>query len=262
MKKSDFLFVVGIAGSCVFSAVAENGPPVTRRGSPVLHYMTRNDLVATDAGSNTVGSLRLQYNEQGHSLKQSFRLVISGLETNSPVGLTAIVGDDTNTVLVSTLNTDGKGRARVSYLSRGQGGGGRNPLPDALSPLTSVRSIGVENSSNQTVAYAVITDASQFHYLVKRNLTPEDTNGTAAGSISLTANQRHVNFRLIAGGVNATNDYHLALNSNVVSTVTSDEDGRLRITSWPSNAPAILDLRSLSLLDSGSNTVLSTTLPR
>jgi len=135
-------------------------------------------------------------------------------------------------------------------------------LPDALDPLTDVRAIGVENASTQTVASAWIADASHFQYLVKRNLTPEDTNGTAAGSISLIANPRHVNFRLLAGGLTATNDYYLTINSNVVNTVASDPNGRLRITTWPSNAPAILELRSLSLLDSGSNAVLSTTLPR
>jgi len=262
MKKLEWLLVIGMAGSSSLAVMAGDGAPVTRRGTSVLHYMTRNDLVATEAGSNAVGWARLQYNEQGHALIQKLQLNIAGLETNSSYELTAVVGDDTNAVPVSTLTTSGTGRARISYFSRGQGGGGRNPLPDVLSPLTDVRAIGVENGSTQAVAYAWIADASQFHYLVKRNLTADESNGTAAGSISLIANPRHVNFRLLAGGLAATNDYHLALNSNVVNTVTSDENGRLRITTWPSNAPAILELRSLSLLDSVSNAVLSTMLPR
>src|SRR5438093_744113 len=180
MRNLKWLLIVGIASSCALTAVAEDSGPVTRRGTSVLHYMTRNDLVATDVGSNAVGSLRLQFKEQGHSLKQSVQLRMSGLETNSSYALTAVVGDDTNAAPVSTLTTDGKGRARVSYLSRGEGGDGKNPLPKALAPLTDVRAIGVEKGSTQTVAYAWIADASQFHYLVKRNLTPEDTNGTAA----------------------------------------------------------------------------------
>jgi hypothetical protein len=97
---------------------------------------------------------------------------------------------------------------------------------------------------------------------LKRNLTPEDTNGTAAGSISLIANQNRVHLRLLAGGLNPTNDYHLALNSMVVGTFTTSADGRVEIREWPAQAPAILDLRSLAVLDVNSNVVLSTTLPR
>ena len=82
------------------------------------------------------------------------------------------------------------------------------------------------------------------------------------GSISLIANHRRVHFRLLAGGLGATNDYHLALNSNIVSTIRADADGRVAIRDWSTNAPAILDVRSLSLLDGSSNVVLSTTFPR
>jgi hypothetical protein len=71
-----------------------------------------------------------------------------------------------------------------------------------------------------------------------------------------------VNFRLLAGGLTATNDYHLALNSNIVGTVQADDDGRVQIRDWPTNAPAILELRSLSLLDGSSNVVLHTQLPK
>ena len=127
--------------------------------------------------------------------------------------------------------------------------------------LTDVRFIGVENASTQLVAYAWIADAPQFAYLVKRNLTPNDTNG-AAGSISLIANQRRVNFRLLAGGLTPTAGYYLALNSNIMTTVLSDVNGRLDLKTWPTNGGPILELRSLSVQDAVSNIVLSTTLPR
>lgn len=263
MKKNYWLFVSGIGAMILtLGSTTQAGPPVTRRGTSVMHYMTQNTLVATDVGSNVVGQLRLQQNEQGHSSKQSFRLVVRGLETNAGYNLIAVIGDDTNAVPVTNLTADRRGRAQLSYLSTGQGHGGKNPLPDELNPLTDVRSVGVENASTQTVAYAWIADADKFQYIVKRNLTPEDTNGTAAGSVSLIANQRHVNFRLLAGGLAATNDYHLALNSNIVSTVQTRDDGRLEIKAWPTNAPAVLELRSLSLLDGSSNVVLYTRLPK
>jgi hypothetical protein len=262
-NKNKWWLVIGI-GAVVwaFGATAQAGGPVTRRGTSVMHYMTRNTLVATEAGSNVVGWLRLQHNEQGHSSKQSLRLHVIGLEANASYNLIAVVGDDTNAAPVASFTANRRGRSQLAYLSHGQGRGGKNPLPNELNPLTDVRSVGVENVSTQTVAYAWIADAEKFQYIVKRNLTPEDMNGTAAGSVSLIANHRHVNFRLLAGGLVATNDYHLALNSNIVSTVQTTGDGRLQIKDWPANAPSVLELRSLSLLDGSSNVVLHTRLPK
>jgi len=263
MTNNKWLVVSGIGAMVgMLVSTAQAGAPVTRRGASVMHYMTRNALVATEAGSNVIGWLRLQHNEQGHSSKQSLRLLVRGLETNALYNLIAVVGDDTNAVPVASLTANRYGRSHLFYISHGQGRGGKNPLPDELSPLTNVRSIGVENTSTQTVAYAWIADADRFQYIVKRNLTPEDTNGAAAGSVSLIANHRHVNFRLLAGGLGATNDYHFALNSNIVSTVQADLDGRVQIRGWPTNAPAVLELRSLSLLDGSSNVVLHTPLPK
>ena len=263
MKNKQWLFVSGIGAIIgVLGSTAEAGDAVTRRGTSVMHYMTRSALVATETGSNAVGWLRLQHNEQGHSSKQSLRLFAAGLETNALHNLIVVVEEDTNAVSVASLTTDRRGRCHVSYRAHGQGRGGKNPLPDELNPLTNVRSIGVENGSTQTVAYAWIADADKYQYIVKRNLTPENANGEAAGSVSLIANQRQVKFRLLAGGLSATNDYHVALNSNIVSTVQADDHGRVQVRDWPANAPAVLELRSLSLLDGSSNVVLHTQLPK
>jgi hypothetical protein len=245
-----------------FAGDAATEKQVTRRGTSVLHYKTQNHLVATETGSNVSGGLRLQHNEQGHSSKQTLHLSVAGLEPNTSYNLIALVGDDTNAIPVGELTTDQRGRGRVTYTLRGQDHGGKNPLPAPLSPLTDLRSLGIENASTQIVAHAWIADAEKFQYLIKRNLTASAPDGTAAGSISLIANTQRVNFRLLAGGLSSTNDYHLALNSNVVSTVTSDADGRLEIREWPVGSPAILDLRALSLMDSSSNSVLHTVLPK
>src|SRR5688572_19764862 len=201
MKNIQWLIVIGIVaavGTLVSTSRADG--PVTRRGTSVMHYMTRNALVTNEAGSNVVGWVRLQHNEQGNSSKQSVQLFANGLETDAPYRLVAMVGDDTNAIPVEEFSADHEGRVRLKYMTRGQGHGGKNPLPDELATLTDVRSLGIENSSTQTVAYAWMADAEKYQVLVKRNLTVEDTNGTAAGSISLIANQNKVNFRLLAGG--------------------------------------------------------------
>jgi hypothetical protein len=263
MKQTLLLVLSGLIGvSSAWVDSADAASPVTRRGTSVLHYMTRNTLVANEGGSNVVGQVRLQVNEQGGSSKQSLRVDVRGIGTNAPLRLIAVMGEDTNAVPVADLTSDHRGRVALTYSSNGQGRGGRHPLPEGLSPLTDLRSIGVENASTQTVAYAWIADADRFKYLVKRNLTPEDTNGTAAGQISLIANERRTHFRLVAGGLSATNEYLLALNAEIVGSVSSTEEGRVEVRAWPTNAPAILDLRSLALLDAGSNVVLRTALPK
>jgi hypothetical protein len=237
--------------------------PVTRKGTAVMHYMTRNDLHNTNDPATVVGSLRLQSNEQGRSSKQMLDLRLHGLATNESYQLTALMGDDPNVLVVATdLVPNRRGHVRVAYKSNGQGGGGRHPLPESLSPLTDLRALGLDQGATQNVAHAWIADASKFQYIVKRNLTAEDTNGTAAGSISLIANHHRTKLRLLAGGLSATNDYHLALNGEIRHTVQTSETGRLEINEWPAEAPAVLDLRSLALWDASSNVVLRTTLPK
>jgi hypothetical protein len=248
--------VIGSVASTVF---AEGGAPSTRKGTSVLHYMTRNALTTTsNALENTAGSLRLQDNVQGKSAKQTLDLSLTGLEANAAYTLLAVVGDAVDAVPVGTFSTDSKGAARVSYSGKGK----KAPLPASLDPLTDLRAISIENASTQSVAFAWIDTAESFQYLVKRNLTPADTATTESGSVSLKSNGSTVNFRLIAGGLVASNNYSLALNSNVVSTASADGDGGLTLTEWPVTAPAILDLRLLQLLDGSSNAVLSLDLPQ
>jgi hypothetical protein len=236
--------------------------PVVRRGTSVLHYMTRNELKSTDGSASVLGTVRLQSNEQGHSSKEMLDIRLDGLEPDATYRLLAVMGDDTNAFVVGEFSTDTGGGARLSYMTKGHGRGGKAPVPEGISPLTDLRALGVENAATQTVAHVWIADSGAFQYLVKRNLTPEDSTGPAAGSVSLIANHEHVQFRLLAGGLVATNDYHLALNGESRMIVQPDADGRVEIRTWPADAPPVLELESLAIWDAGSNVVLRTTLPR
>lgn len=253
MNRFKRVILWGIVASLAATAVA--APPATRNGSAVMHYQTRNSLTGVS------GSLRLQQNEQGNSSKQTFDLRVDGLNANTTYTLAAVVGDDTNSIAVADFTTDSNGDARVVYSAKGQGKGKGNgsTLPAVLNPLVDVRAVSVVDAATQTVAYAWINTSTQFNYLVKRNLTPASS---AVASISLIANNSTVNFRLNAAGLTASSEYSLALNSNVLATATSDASGALQITEWPAGAPAVLDLRLLQLLDSNTNAVLSTVLPK
>lgn len=262
MKKRTSLLV-----ACVLSALTGTSPAAsssTLHGTSVLHYMTRNSLTATEAGSNVTGSVRLQWNEQGHSALQKFDLQAAGLKANTSYALSATVGEDTNHVSVADVMTDAKGRIKLSYMKKGQGkGNSHKVMPAALDPLTDLRAVSLQDLAlTQAVAFAWIDQASRYQYLVKRNLTPADSQASPAGSISIKAPPQRVQFILLADGLTPTNTYLLSLNSNIVESVTTDNGGRLRITTWSTNAPPVLELRNLALLDAGSNTVLSTILPK
>ena len=132
-NNNKWLLVIGI-GAVVwaFGSTAQAGGPVTRRGTSVMHYMTRNVLVATESGSNVVGWLRLQHNEQGHSSKQSLRLNVTGLEANASYNLIAAVGDDTNAVPVASFAANRRGRSELSYrMSHGTSFCGGYPTSDS-----------------------------------------------------------------------------------------------------------------------------------
>lgn len=251
----------------VCTNTAAGSGSVTRRGPDSLHYLVRNNVAPTGAGSQTInGTFQMHFIERGEKVQESVVFRVAGLETNATVSLTAAVGDDpANVLTVAHLPTDKKGRLRMTFVTKSPAPARPSripPVPELLSPLTDVGALCFEDSHGQVVGNAGVQDATRFQYVVQRNLIPADAGGTAAGSISLVANQRRTNLTLVAGGLTPNTDYRLALNGLPVAIVTSNKDGYLRVRGWPDDAPPVLTLRSLALTDSGGNLVLSTTLPR
>jgi hypothetical protein len=236
---------------------------VVNAGSSVLHYMTTTPLPATGVAPDVTALLRLQFKKQGRSLLQKFDLTVTSLEPNTEYALVAAAGEETTLSPVATFRSDKQGQARVFYMKQGEGqGSGKKSLPSALDPLTDVRTVGLQDGALQVVALGSINASPNFQYLVKRNLTPADMNGTPQGSIRLKANAEGTSFRLLADGLAGGSVYHLALNSGIVETLAADAAGRVQLLTWPATAPAVLDLRSLELLDESSHVILSTTLPK
>jgi hypothetical protein len=242
-----------------------NGPsggPFTRRGTSVLHYSVRTPLTPTDAGSNVEAVVKLDLKEQGHSARQKFEFSASHLAANTEYFLLVARGDELDATAIGTFTTDGRGRARISVGTQGNGHGKvKKPSGPNLLPVTDIRAVGIQNGATQTLALAWIDDAPNFEYLVKRNLTRADSNGTAAGWISLKGNVQETNFRLLAGGLVPNGVYYLMLNSNVTS-LTANANGVVGVNGWPVGAPALLDARSVALLDGSNKVLLSTTLPK
>ena len=238
--------------------------PFVRNGTSVLHYQSRAPVMGAAPESTVSGSTSLQFNEQGGASLQKLDFTASGLAPSTTYNLIAVLGADPNAQSITAVTTDSRGRVRLSFMQKGdEQGTGNKALPAALNPVTHIRGLGLaETVNSQTVAFALVSEASSIQYLVKRNLTPADTNATPAGSISLKANASTVNFRLLAGGLNPGATYSLALNGTVLASTTANSEGLLKFSAWPANAPAVLEVHTLALVDGSDNVVLSTLLPK
>lgn len=267
MKYTLHVLAGATLGCLVFTNAAAGAGSVTRRGPDSLHYLVRNNVGPTEFGPPTVkGYFQFHFVERGETIRETMVLRVSGLETNATNSLTAGIGDDpANVVTAAHLPTDKKGRLYATFVTKVPAPARASrtpPVPELMSPLTGVGAICIEDSTAQLIASAGVQDAYKYQLIVKRNLTPADVGGTAAGSINLVASQRRASLTLVAGGLSPDTDYTLELNAVPVGIATSDEDGYLRIRGWSADAPPVLALRSLALRAPGGGLVLSTTLPR
>jgi hypothetical protein len=231
-----------------------------KHGTDILHLFS--DTVMTNSGvlSNASGNVAVRQNEQGNADNQELDIRAKGLDTNATYQLLAIVNDDTNATQVTNFTSDAKGRATLLYRQFGNGHGlghGRIPLPSSLNPVSDVRQLTIANTSTQAVLSADLTMPNRFEYLIKRDISSNSIDA----SLRIHATTRQTQFRLLASGLNPTNDYLLVLNGGIVQTNSTDKKGRLAIRSLMENPGDILDLHSVALWDTASNVLVSTTLP-
>ena len=98
-------------------------------------------------------------------------------------------------------------------------------------------------------------------YLVKRVLTNDGLDTDAAATLRIKSNDSSDQLRIRASGLDASATYYLAVDGILSDTLTSDGNGALTVDAWPVGAPAAVDVTGLAILNSDSNSVLSTTLP-
>jgi hypothetical protein len=223
-----------------------------RDGTSILHWM----LHATMTGTGT-GNVDAKRNQQGAADNQRLAIHASGLAADTAYQLIA------NGSTVIDFTSDSAGNADFNYvkLNHGKGSPGGDPLPDALNPISSIRSLEISVGGTQTVLSADLTAPDSQQYLVKRSLTNDGADSDAAASLRIKSNGSDNQLRIRASGLDATSTYSLAINGGIADTLTSDSNGGLTITAWPAGSPGALDVTSLAILNSESNSVLSTTLP-
>jgi hypothetical protein len=245
-----------LTAALVVTAMAAPG----MHGTDILHLFSKTTMTNSGVLSSASGSVAVRQNEQGNADNQELDIRAKGLDTNATYQLLALVNDDTNATQVTNFASDAKGRAILLYRQFGNGHGmghGRMPLPASLNPVSDVRTITIADTNSQAILSADLTMPNRLEYLIKRDISSNSVDA----SLRIHGTTRQTQFRLLANGLNPTNDYLLVLNGGIVQTNSTDKKGRLVIRSLLENPGDILDVHSVALWDTASNVLVSTTLP-
>jgi len=241
-------------------------PGSHRHGTDILHFSVRKSMINEGVIANASGRVEANQNTQGNANNQRLKITMQNLEAGGTYQLQALVDDGTNYTQVAEFSSDSDGSAALDYRKvgssdgKGKGKGlghGKSQLPAVLDPLSDIRELAISMNSTQMVLRADLTSPAKLQYLIKRDLS----TATVDATLRIKATTSQTQFRLLADGLTATNDYLLVLNGGIVQTNSADANGQLRIDSPLAVPTEILDLHSVALWDSASNVVLSTTLP-
>lgn len=253
---------VALAGSTTVSLAMffASPAPVAAGGTDILHYTITKDMTNNAVEPDADGAIMASQKRQGHADNQTLTIAVTGLTTNTVYELVAAFDSDTNMVDVGPFTTDAGGKAMMHFTSLGQGhGGGKHAtaLPDGLNPVSLIREVDIVNSNAQVVLTADVSSPDRLQYLVKRNLS----NDSVRATLQIQATTSRTQFRLLSTGLTPDTDYVLAFNDELVQTNNSGPKGRLDIRALTETPPYILDVRSVTLMDTSSNLVLQADLP-
>lgn len=244
-------------------------------GTDIIHLSIQTQMDNGGIVTNASGKARIDWNQQGNANHQDLVVCVRGLDAETSYDLEALLNDDTNLTSVVSFTTDADGNASVNLEDKGQNNGhghghghghayGHNKhgqmhdtLPAALEPVGQIHELVVlDNTGTNVVLSADFTTATSFQYLVKRNVS----SGSVNAELRICANPGKAQVRLSASGL-AAGDYTLLLNDTAAGTQTADDHGGVDIRTQLSNPADILSVSSVSLVDAGTNVVVSTTLP-
>jgi hypothetical protein len=241
-------------------------------GTDIIHLSIQNQMENEGIATNASGSARLDWHQQGNANHQELQVNVRGLDADTDYQLAALAGDATNLTSVVTFTTDADGKASIVLEDKGHSDNGhghghayghnkhghsKDQLPAALEPVGQIHELDIlDNSGTNVLLVADFTTASCFEYLVKRNISSDTVNA----ELRINANRHKADVRLSASGL-AAGDYSFVLNDTVAQTQTADDHGRVSIHTRLSDPADILSVNSVSLIDAGTNVVVSTTLP-
>jgi len=234
-------------------------------GTDILHYYVRDSFTNGGILPDAAGRVDLKQQAQGHSARQQLSLTLRKLEENADYTLLSAKRGETNYTEATTFQSDKSGKVNLKFKVQANGNGkgndsgkGHKQFPAPLSPLIELESLGVADVSTQLVMHADLLTPDRLQYHIKRKM--EGAYGVG-GLLKLQGTTKKTLFRLEVLNLLPTNSYWLAFNGQVVSTNSTDKNGRLQIknTLTPPITPA--SLTTVELLDTGTNVLLYTELP-
>jgi hypothetical protein len=250
------------------------GPKGGNHGTDIIHLCVQVQMDNGGIVTNASGAARINWHQQGNANHQSLQVNVRGLDADTSYELDALLNDDTNLTTGVTFTTDAEGNASINLEDKGHNNNGhghghghayghnkpgrtKDNLPAALEPVGHINELFVLDSTGTNVLLtADFTTASSFQYLVKRNISSDTVNA----ELRIIANPGKAQVRLSTSGL-AAGDYTLLLNDTATATQTADDHGRVDIRTELANPADILSVSSVSLIDAGTNVVVSTTLP-
>ena len=277
------LLVLTAGAALAFTALTAYSDPKPGKGgqggnhgTDIIHLSVQVQMDNGGIATNASGSARIDWHQQGNANHQALQVNVRGLDANTSYELDALLNDDTNLTSGVTFTTDAEGNASINLEDKGHNNNGhghghghghayghnkpghtKDTLPAALEPVGHVSELVVLDSTGTNVLLSAdFTTASSFQYLVKRNISSDTVNA----ELRIIANPGKAQVRLSASGL-AAGDYTLMLNDTAAATQTADDRGRVDVRTELANPSDILSVSSISLVDAGTNVVVSTTLP-
>src|SRR6266576_5463517 len=263
---------LAITALTAYSGDKPKGGKGGNHGTDIINLSVKVQMDNAGIVTNASGQARIDWHQQGNANHQDLVVNVRGLDAETSYDLEALLNDDTNLTSVVSFTTDAEGNASIDLEDKGHNNNGhghghghayghnknghmKDTLPAALEPVGHIHQLFVlDNTGTNVVLTADFTTASSFQYLVKRNISSDSANA----ELRIIANPGKAQVRLSASGLPA-GDYTLLLNDTAAETQTADDHGRVDIRTELANPADILSVSSVSLIDAGTNVVVSTT---
>jgi hypothetical protein len=201
------------------------------------------------------GKLSGKSKQVGLVIGEQLTISFVSLNPSTAYQLVAFIGSNTTATVVTTFTSDAKGKFSTTYKKGNQISAKSTgmPLPDALSPLTSVRELDVL-SAGATVLTGTVVPADKLVYQFKGPMVNTGAIPSAAATLQLKATLKSAQFKLQASGLPPNTDFLLSVNVSVIQKVTTDSKGKLNLKASPTGSPATLGIHTVALASNTTGT--------
>lgn len=135
------------------------------------------------------------------------------------------------------------------------------PLPPSVNPVPVLNGFVITDDHLQPVLTCDLATPDSFTYTVRCNFTNHGIVPDAKGSLQGSATKRATRFALSATGLAPGTTYYLDFDGANVSSVATDQHGRLQLRKLPTGVSSLRGVGKIFIEDRHYNVLLSATLP-